>query len=318
MKRLLPQLTPRHLPFATFALLAILQRTPAVRVAASAGEALVASPLGSLLRSAIAGVASLGAVHALAGATQFTFNRNPPDTNGNIGTPITPLVFTVTGATVPPGSFRVTGLPPGVVVTGVNGNGVLNASSGLITGTPTVAGTFQASILAFQFNNAQGDTYGPALVTFVIAGGPNAPPAFTTQPASQTVEVGAAVTLTAAASGSPPPAFQWQRNNANIPGATTSSLVIASALAADAGDYRVIATNLAGTATSNVARLTVTSPPPPTDPNARLANLSVRTSLAAGQNLIFGVVVGGGSRDVLVRAAGPALANFGLTGVMAD
>ncbi|MBL9201643.1 MAG: hypothetical protein JNL39_14125, partial [Opitutaceae bacterium] len=47
-------------------------------------------------------------------------------------------------------------------------------------------------------------------------------------------------------------------------------------------------------------------------------NLSVRTSLAAGQNLIFGVVVGGGSRDVLVRAAGPALANFGLTGVMAD
>jgi hypothetical protein len=51
---------------------------------------------------------------------------------------------------------------------------------------------------------------------------------------------------------------------------------------------------------------------------ARLSNLSVRTSLAAEQTLIVGVVVAGGNRNVLVRAAGPALAGFGLTNVMAD
>ena len=307
----------RGLPLSAAVLITFLQRTPVLRVASSAGEALVASPLGAVLRPALAGIASLGAVHALAGATQFTFSRNPPIT-GSVGSPITPLAFTVTGAGVPPGSFRVTGLPPGISVAGVNGNGVLNASTGVISGTPTVAGTFEASILAYQFNNAQGDTYGPAQLIFTIAGGPNAPPAITVQPVSQTVELGASFTLTTSVTGSPPPTFQWRRNGSNITGATASSFVIASVLAADAGDYTLVATNSSGTATSNVARLTVAAPPPAIDPNARLANLSVRTSLAASQTLIFGVVVGGGSRDVLVRAAGPALAAFGLAGVMTD
>jgi hypothetical protein len=51
---------------------------------------------------------------------------------------------------------------------------------------------------------------------------------------------------------------------------------------------------------------------------SRLSNLSVRTSMAAGQTLIVGVVVSGGARNVLVRAAGPALAGFGLANPMAD
>jgi hypothetical protein len=40
--------------------------------------------------------------------------------------------------------------------------------------------------------------------------------------------------------------------------------------------------------------------------------------MAAGQTLIVGVVVDGGPRNVLVRAAGPALSVFGLSGAMAD
>lgn len=51
---------------------------------------------------------------------------------------------------------------------------------------------------------------------------------------------------------------------------------------------------------------------------ARLSNLSVRTSLGADQTLIVGVVVSGGPRDILVRAAGPALAAFNLDNPMAD
>ncbi len=299
-------------------LIALLQRTPVLRVATAAGEALVASPLGAVLRPAIATLASLGAVHTLAGATQFTFSRNPPDTNATVGTAITPLAFTVTGAAVPPGSFRVTGLPPGLTVGGVNGNGVLNASSGLISGTPTTAGTFQVSILAFQFNNAQGDEYGPALVVFTVGGGANIAPAITVNPASQTVNVGDTVVFSAGAGGSPAPTFQWRRNGANIPGATVATLTLRGVQLADAGDYTVAATNVVSTAVSNVARLTVTAPPPAIDPNARLTNLSVRTSLASAQTLIVGIVVSGGARDVLVRAAGPALAAFGLAGAMTD
>jgi hypothetical protein len=54
------------------------------------------------------------------------------------------------------------------------------------------------------------------------------------------------------------------------------------------------------------------------DPSARLTNLSVRTAMAASQTLIVGVVVNDGSRELLVRAAGPALAAFGLSTAMND
>jgi hypothetical protein len=44
----------------------------------------------------------------------------------------------------------------------------------------------------------------------------------------------------------------------------------------------------------------------------------VRTPMAAGQTLIVGVVASGGARNILVRAAGPAIARFGLANVMTD
>jgi len=51
---------------------------------------------------------------------------------------------------------------------------------------------------------------------------------------------------------------------------------------------------------------------------ARLSNLSVRTAMAAGQNLIVGFFVDGGSRNILVRAAGPALTVLGVPGALSD
>jgi peroxiredoxin len=51
----------------------------------------------------------------------------------------------------------------------------------------------------------------------------------------------------------------------------------------------------------------------------RLTNLSCLTNLGAGVTLTAGFVVGGSSsRTVLVRAIGPALAGFNVTGLMAD
>jgi hypothetical protein len=47
-----------------------------------------------------------------------------------------------------------------------------------------------------------------------------------------------------------------------------------------------------------------------------LSNLSVRTTMAAGQVLTVGAVVSGGAKTILVRAAGPALNPFGLTGMV--
>ena len=63
---------------------------------------------------------------------------------------------------------------------------------------------------------------------------------------------------------------------------------------------------------------TVVPPVGPSAPASRLANLSVRTTLARAQTLIVGFTVSGGSKPVLVRAAGPALGALGLTGFLPD
>ena len=51
---------------------------------------------------------------------------------------------------------------------------------------------------------------------------------------------------------------------------------------------------------------------------ARVTNASIRTTMAANQTLITGFVAGAGSNDVLVRAVGPGLSAFGVTGVLED
>ncbi len=84
-----------------------------------------------------------------------------------------------------------------------------------------------------------------------------AAPGFTTHPTSQTATVGASVTLIAAATGGPPPTYQWKKNGVNIAGATNATYTIAGVQAGDAGSYTVVATNSVGSATSNAAVLTI-------------------------------------------------------------
>ena len=57
-------------------------------------------------------------------------------------------------------------------------------------------------------------------------------PSITTHPASRTVRPGASVTFSVRASGPAPLRYQWQRNGANIAGATAQDYTIASVAAA--------------------------------------------------------------------------------------
>jgi hypothetical protein len=84
-------------------------------------------------------------------------------------------------------------------------------------------------------------------------------PTIVTQPASQTVLAGASVTFTTAVSATPAPTYQWRLNGTAIDGATSASYAIAHAAEGNAGTYTVVATNSAGSATSNAAVLTVDS-----------------------------------------------------------
>lgn len=84
-----------------------------------------------------------------------------------------------------------------------------------------------------------------------------AAPLFTAQPSSQTLAPGAALTLSAAATGAPAPSYQWYKNDVAISGATSATYTIASVASGDAGSYKVVATNPVGSATSNTAAITV-------------------------------------------------------------
>jgi glucose/arabinose dehydrogenase len=86
-----------------------------------------------------------------------------------------------------------------------------------------------------------------------------ASPSITQHPSSQNVNVGQTATFSCAASGNTPLNFQWQRNMANINGATNSSYTTPATSSTDNGaKFRCVVTNTFGTATSNEATLIVT------------------------------------------------------------
>jgi pectate lyase len=86
------------------------------------------------------------------------------------------------------------------------------------------------------------------------------PPTVTTQPASQTANVGSNVVFTVAAAGTAP-FYQWQKNGSDITGANGPSLALSNVQLSDAADYSVEVSNDAGVATSDPATLTVVVPP---------------------------------------------------------
>jgi len=85
------------------------------------------------------------------------------------------------------------------------------------------------------------------------------PPTITQQPASLGVTAGQGASFTVAATGTAPLAYQWQRNGVSIAGATTTSYALATTATGDSGAvFRAVVSNVAGSATSNDATLTVT------------------------------------------------------------
>ena len=144
-------------------------------------------------------------------------------------------------------------------------------------------------------------------------------PYFVSQPSSQTVASGSTVVFDAPAEAFPAATFQWSLNGAPLPGANGPLLLVPHATAANAGAYTCTATSGVVSATSAVATLSVSS----TADVGRLVNLSTRAQVGTGGSiLIAGFAVGGagtgGQEALLGRASGPALAPFGVTGVLPD
>jgi len=279
-------------------LVILLQRTPALRIFSQV-EGLFESSGGAVLKS-IFGLAALGAYNSVAGATSFSVAPDATPAKaaaratfaiaGSVGTALNES-FSVSGAPGTPKSWSVSGtLPTGLSVSGGN---PVNVTASLpqmtITGTPTTAGSWTVNVTAWDSSNAKGNNASITCIFTITGGAVSTPPAFTTQPQNLAVTAGLSATFSANASGSPTPTYQWQKGGINIAGATASSYTISGVQTTDAGSYAVVATNVAGSATSASATLTVNAaavaPAITTQPQSATVNV--------GGNVSFSVVANG-------------------------
>jgi hypothetical protein len=99
---------------------------------------------------------------------------------------------------------------------------------------------------------------GNGLMAFTIVPGPPTAPVFLTQPKNIRVVQGTSGSFTVTVDQQAN--FQWQKNGTNIPGATAQGYTITNAQFADAGSYRVVASNIFGVSTSAIATATILLP----------------------------------------------------------
>ncbi|HVV72828.1 MAG TPA: LamG-like jellyroll fold domain-containing protein, partial [Verrucomicrobiae bacterium] len=124
----------------------------------------------------------------------------------------------------------------------------------------------------------------------------SASPVFVAQPTNQVVGLGGSATFSAVAAGSRPLSYQWQKGSQVIPGATGTSLVIASAGTNDIAQYSVIVSNAFGNTTSLAASLTLLPPGATSITNGLLVYLNFDGNLTAqGGTTNNGLIYTGGA-----------------------
>jgi hypothetical protein len=160
-------------------------------------------------------------------------------------------------------------------------------------------------------------THGRGMFT-VDAGDGTVAPAITANPSNQDVTSGQTTSFTAAASGTPAPTYQWQvslngggsysdlTNVAPYSGVTSTSLLVTGSSSAQNGlKYRAVATNSAGSATSNAATFTVTTPVITTPaPGSTLPDAAVTFQWTGGPGVsqyVLWVGSSPGANDLVVK-----------------
>ena len=169
-----------------------------------------------------------------------------------------------------------------------------------------VIGTFTANNTSVDIQeNLLNSSSGNINALVIRALGTNIPPQITSQPQSVTVYNGLTAQFTAAASGTAPVSYQWQKsavggvvftnvpNGGSVSGATSNTLKIASLVAGHAGDYRVVASSSFGSATSTpAATLTVLAGTPQFAWSAPVAITTADSALIQSGTVVGAAVFG--------------------------
>jgi uncharacterized delta-60 repeat protein len=210
------------------------------------------------------------------------------DNGTNIAINAVPSVNAVSNQTVCTGSgtaaISFSGTP-GAVYNWTNSN----PSIGL-------AASGSGNIASFTTQNNGGGIQTATITVTPVAGSCNGQPVsftitvtsvITTQPQPQTVCSGSAASFSVTASGTGA-TYQWKKDGADINGATSSTYSIASATAANAGQYSVAVTGSCGTVTSTTVALVVKTPP-------AISTQPVSKTACAGAQATFSVTATGGA-----------------------
>ena len=154
-------------------------------------------------------------------------------------------------------SLVVTGSAPLAIQWRKDGDivsGATNANCVLSSVTLSQSGNYQAVV------SNPGGSVTSAVATLLVLPAPVAP-GITQQPVGRTMTVGETVDFTVVADGTAPLRYQWLLNNATLPGRTNATLLLTNIQTLQAGNYTVVVSNLAGTARSATATLTVSALP---------------------------------------------------------
>ncbi len=139
----------------------------------------------------------------------------------------------------------------GVDISGANGNAYTTPAATI--------GDNGTSFRCIAVNSLGTLTSNAAILTVTASN--LTPPSVTGHPSNRNVLVGEQATFSISVAGNPSPSLQWQKNGADISGATSDTYTTPATTLGDNGTtFRCVASNSQGTTPSNAALLTVSTP----------------------------------------------------------
>jgi hypothetical protein len=220
-------------------------------------QALAPSGGGAIIFRWAVGAAAMFGYHAISSASSIAVS--PP--NATVGQPYVGTITYSGGHAGDVRSMSYTNACLGIPIPIGNGLSIVynGGNTATVSGTPTFATNLPITLKMLDAANCSGAGNTDTRSTTLVIGGSgtgNVAPSFSVAPQNNIAQVGSDALLSAAASGTPPPAYYWKQGITPIPGATNAILSFPSVQLTSAGLYTVTASNAAGTA-SATAYLTV-------------------------------------------------------------
>ena len=115
--------------------------------------------------------------------------------------------------------------------------------------------------LRWAYHQDMGDTGQEAVWLDQVVVVQPTPPVISQQPQDLSAFLGGLATFSVTATGTAPLSYQWRKGVTNLVGSTNSNLMVSGVTSNDAGLYSVVVSNIAGTATSSNALLSIVPVP---------------------------------------------------------